>query len=235
MKKTTALKLSAALAACLLATPAMAAYNLQITEIWPGNGVGANLTEDWFEITNYGDTAWTELTDGSLWFQDDRAQASPLNYAGIAEMGLVDSILPGESVIYVNGGTAGRTGWLTLWGAQAPAPAKVGAYAGRGLGQGGDFVNIFVSPTFVAPASPQLPVDSATYPNGDGSLGGSWDVGLAAFSVVGNAAGAVATSVNDMGEPAIGSPGRVAVPEPATGALAAIALLTGVALRRRIS
>lgn len=33
---------------------ATSSFNLQITEIWPGNEPGSNLTDDWFEVTNAG-------------------------------------------------------------------------------------------------------------------------------------------------------------------------------------
>ncbi len=51
----------------LLATPALAQFNLQITEMWPGNEPGNNLTEDWFEIVNFGDAAWISGVDGDLY------------------------------------------------------------------------------------------------------------------------------------------------------------------------
>lgn len=50
---------------------AHAVSDLQITEIWPGNEPGSNLTSDRFELTNYGDTAWVAATDGDLYFDDD--------------------------------------------------------------------------------------------------------------------------------------------------------------------
>ena len=53
---------AAALVACL-SSQALALYDLQITEIWPGNfpndSNGDNQTGDWFELTNLGDMAWT--------------------------------------------------------------------------------------------------------------------------------------------------------------------------------
>lgn len=192
------------------APSAFASYDLQISEIWPGNEPGSNLSEDWFEITNYGDMAWTAAVDGDLYYDDDSFDASTADIiSGVA------SIAPGESVILVNGGASAATDWSTLWGAVVTLP-QVGSFDGSGLGQGGDAVGVWVS--MGAPAG--APNFTAAYPDANSNGGQSYDTILSAFSTVSNAAGAVATTtLNDVNQPAIGSPGSV-VPEPGTLALA---------------
>jgi hypothetical protein len=223
MKKALVLAVLASFATLFTSSAALATFTLQVTEIWPGNIPGNNQTADWFEITNFGDTAWT-TADGALFFDDDSLAA------GDADPMLgISSIAPGESVIYVNGNAAAVTTWINLWDDVVSVP-QVGSYpAGAGLGQGGDAVAIWVG----GPAG--APYTSAAFPNANSFGGQSWDPMLGAFSVPGNAAGAVATlGLNNMGQPSIGSPGSV-VPEPASVTLAAMGGL-GVAVaayRRR--
>ena len=60
------------LTALLLTTMStFAQFDLQITEIFPGNEPGTNLTSDWFEITNNGTTAWLSGIDPDLYYDDD--------------------------------------------------------------------------------------------------------------------------------------------------------------------
>ena len=98
---------AAALAACL-ASQSLASFNLQVTEIWSGNTGSNNLTDDWFEVTNFGSMPWTSA-DGTLFFDD-----SPPNVASVVPLLGIASIAPGESVIFVDGDeTAGLN--LFLW------------------------------------------------------------------------------------------------------------------------
>lgn len=212
-------KLAIASVAGLCAASAAADFDLQITEMWMGNEPGNNLTEDWVEITNFGDMAWTAATDGNLWFDDISADTDDaVIMDGIA------SIAPGETVVFVNGDAAGLAEWTALWGAVATLP-QVGIHDGSGLGQGGDGVAIWVGASAAG-----TPVDFETFPNADFNGGQSWDVVLGAFSTVGNLSGAVATiGVNDEGQSAIASPGTI----PAPGSLALLGLGGLAAARRR--
>jgi len=97
------------LAACAVAagmsSTAFGQFDLQITEMWPGNEPGSNLTADWFELTNFGDTAWDAAVDGDLYFDDGSFDPSAADL-----MNGITSIAPGESVVFVDGGGTGLTG-----------------------------------------------------------------------------------------------------------------------------
>lgn len=202
------------------ASPALAGFDLQITEIWPGNEPGANLTNDWFELTNFGDTAWTAAADGDLYFDDDSFDFMVADLM----MGIA-SIAPGESVIFVDGSPVD---WMNVWGPDLAAAPQVGFYAGSGLSQGGDGVGLFLDTDFNGPQAGEL-FETEVYPDANLVGGQSYDVVLAAFSVSGNASGAFATTaVNDSFQPAVGSPGSI--PEPTSIALLA---LGGLMVARR--
>lgn len=203
-----------------ISASAFGQFDLQITEMWPGNEPGDNLSEDWFEVTNVGNVAWTD-TVGTLYFDDESADtvdAKPLSGISL--------IAPGESVVFVDEDDS--VAWSDLWDDVITLP-QVGDYDGKGLGQGGDGVALYLD-TDNDLVSGDL-IDYETYPDADNNGGQSWDVGLGAFSVVGNAAGAVATTtLNDEDQPAIGSPG--AIPEPATMALLGLGGLAVIRRRR---
>lgn len=202
---------------------ASAAYDLQITEIWPGNDPGSNLTEDWFEVTNVGDMAWSAALDGDLYFDDASAEtADAVLMSGIA------SIAAGESVVYVDEDAAAA--WSDVWDDVVVLP-QVGNYDGSGLGQSGDAVTLFIDDLAAGVNLKQI--DYESYPDASSNGGQSWDVVLGEFSTVGNASGAVATTMlNDENQPAIGSPGP-AVPEPGSAILVILGAAGLLTCRRR--
>ncbi len=225
--------LCAAAVTLCLASQAMAAFDLQITEIWMGNEPGENLTDDWFEITNIGTMPWTAAIDGDLYFDDDSFDSTTADLmSGILSIG------PGESVVFVDGSAAvgglNTFIWADLWGPALAAAGKalpqIGTYEGAGLGQGGDAIGIWIS------AAPPvgLPDFTGSYPDANSNGGQSYDLVLGAFSTVGNSAGAVATAVNDANQPAIGSPGSISpiVPEPASIILVGMSVVLLAAKRR---
>ena len=55
--------------AILSTAPARAVFDLRITEVWVGQD-GSDLSEDWFELRNYGDMAWT-TADGAMTVNDN--------------------------------------------------------------------------------------------------------------------------------------------------------------------
>ena len=109
-----------------LSVSAFAAANLQITEIYSGLS-GDDGTADWFEITNYGDSAW-DLTASGLYYDDDSqawSKADPIT--GIT------SIAAGESVIVMVSGSASDIDTMRdLW--NLSASIQVGIVDGAGIG-----------------------------------------------------------------------------------------------------
>ncbi|MEZ6193956.1 MAG: hypothetical protein R3C45_22145 [Phycisphaerales bacterium] len=206
----------------VLAGQVRAAFDLRITEIWSGQD-GADITEDWIEVTNYGDLVWTAATDGDLYVED--ASGSD----GITDAVLVQGltgIAPGESVIilFEDDGTGAAT-FNAAWGDPG---VSVGYADGGGIGLGGSGDDSYL---FLAGGTL---LDSAGYPDTGGSPTEteSWDVLLGTWSTIGNASDAYAsTALGGAGAdtPAIGSPGAI-VPEPA--ALMLIGL-SGLAAMRR--
>ncbi|MCA9231271.1 MAG: hypothetical protein KDA57_11505 [Planctomycetales bacterium] len=217
---------------------ALAAPNLQITEIWAGGLPGAEATSDWFELTNFGDMPATGL-DGTLYYDDDSFDATKDD----ALFG-VDTIAPGESVIYLvswedtfTGGVGDAIAAFTsMWG--APAGNLTGVQigyvdGGSGLGGGGDTAVIFTGNTASSP-----PVDYAAYsvnPQVESFVSlpdGTWVDNTFAQDGVWSAYQGNFNATDDvLSTPPIGSPGAVGVPEPAGIALAATGLLL-LAIRR---
>ncbi|WP_067146296.1 T9SS type A sorting domain-containing protein [Pseudotamlana agarivorans] len=182
--------------------PLAAGFDLMVTEIWPGNDPGDNLTADWFEIKNNGLTAWVASTDGALYYDDDSQDPAS---ADIIEG--ISAIQPGERVIVILGDATEANDFKTLWTLDYDMTGiQVGYCAGSGLGKGGDGVTLFLGDPLVTANM----IDYATYPDTNGFGGQSYDVEFTTYSTVGNAsqAGATNTSMNDEGQAAIASPGN---------------------------
>nr|MBX2877857.1 DUF3616 domain-containing protein [Saprospiraceae bacterium] len=186
--------------------PQPAGADLQITEIWMGQD-GADLTADWFEITNFGDAAWVSGVDPDLYYDDESQDpASAVLIEGITE------IQPGQSAIVVLDAEAGVNTFSTIWSPVYDLTGVgIGWADGAGLGQGGDAVTLFQG----TPA-PENIKDSESYPAAPSGI--SYDLILQAFSVQGGgmvetgtniAVATLATAGSDGTEPAIASPGNV--------------------------
>lgn len=119
------------------AVPAHAASILRITEVMSDG----DLT-DWFELTNYGDTA-ADLTGFQM--DDDSFSVT----TAVALNGIT-SIAPGESVIFTEGGKTNFTSkvaaFKTAW--SLGNSIQVGGYGGTGVGLSGtlgDAITVFDS------------------------------------------------------------------------------------------
>ncbi len=182
----------------------VALVNLQITEMFPGQS-GADLTEDWFEITNLGNTAWVSGVDPDLYYDDESADAGAADQI----FGITD-IQPGERVIVLIGDNSSVMPFMNVWNPVVDLSGiEVGYTDGSGLGSGGDGVTLWIGD----PLSGGAQVDFETYPDTANNDGQSYDVELAMFSTVGNASFAVETLAlgGDAADtPNIASPGNVA-------------------------
>jgi Lamin Tail Domain len=198
-------------------TPAYAAgESIRITEVAPWGSGNGPYAADWFELTNTG----TAALNPSTWKFDDSTPAfsTALNLTGIS------SIAPGESVIYMEVGSATTPAAvsaafrLSWFGASPPAALQIGTYSGSGVGlsTGGDEVNIFDGAgtliTGVAfGASPGLPLPLASFDNAAGASGA-----ISRLSVVGTNGAFLSVDAPAATPPiavhGIGSPGKIANP-----------------------
>ena len=132
--KTMKLRLPILAALCVAAGSqcASAASILRITEVM-SNGD----TVDWFELTNYGDTA-ASLANFRM---DDSSFAIGSSVA----MADIPSIAPGQSVIFLEGDSTAAATFRTNW--NLSAAVLVGTYSGSGAGlsAGGDGVTVFTN------------------------------------------------------------------------------------------
>lgn len=205
-----------------------ASASLKITEIYMGNSGSNNATNDWFEVTNFGDSAWDLITN-PLFYDDEPDKGDK---ADLLE-GL-DSIAAGESVIFLiaTGGNADpeKEDFYAIWGGNV----RIGYIPdGDGLGKGGEGVYLYDNNessllSAAYPAMPEIYLNTMV-----SNAMGDWDNDNIIFAQAGvlGAYQSAEFEIND-GEMAtlIGSPG-VVVPEPATLSLFGLAGLA--AIRRR--
>ena len=217
----------------LLATAAQA--NIIITEVSPWSSGSSPLEADWFELTNTGVAA----VDITGWKVDD----SPGTFVSSLALTGITNIAAGESVIFVEQANDGEDSPLpaeyvaafkSLWfDDNAPAGLQIGTYQGSGIGlsSSSDQVNIFNGAGTlihgVAFGNSDAVAPLSTF---DNAAGLSKPTLLTQFSAVGVNGAFAALD----GTPEIGSPGRIAVPEPASLAMfvAAFGALVGFANRR---
>jgi uncharacterized protein YjiK len=119
--------------------------SLIITEVAPWASGNSPYKADWFEVTNNGFTA----VDIKGWKYDDESN----DFGLAAPLSGVDSIAPGQSVIFVDSldpaadkVAAVIAGFKSAWfGTNVPKNFAIGTYAGTGVGlsTAGDAVNIF--------------------------------------------------------------------------------------------
>ena len=215
---------SIATATLAAACAVSASAQVRITEVAPWGSGNSTLAADWFEVTNFG----SGTVNISGWKMDDNSNA----FANSVALVGVTAIAPGESVIFVESATDKSAQFKTLWfGAAAPAGLQIGRYSGTGvgLGTGGDAVNLFnASGVLQASVSFGASPSGPSFPTFDNAVGAN-NLTLSALSIIGtNGAFVAANGVNEIGSPA-------AVPEPETYAmlLAGLALIGGIARRRK--
>jgi hypothetical protein len=183
---------------------------IEITEVAPWSSGNSPIGEDWFELTNTGNTA----VDISNWsWDDDSRNAGTASFLGIS------SIDAGQSVVFVdsNGSASSTIDFINNWfNGSAPTNFAIGYYEGPGLSTSGDEVNVY-DENFTLQA--QLIFGSST----SGPYQTFENIAGLSFSQIGvNGAFAAANSSLE-----IGSPGTiVAIPEPETYAL----ILAGLGL-----
>jgi uncharacterized protein YjiK len=171
---------------------------IRVTEVAPWSSGNSAVGADWFELTNVGSTAvdisdWKMYDSGTGGF----GSAGPLND--------VDEILPGESVIFVDGSTKAadfKTNWFGVNPTNAP---KIGYYTGPGLSTGGDAVTIYDSTGLVMAsvtfgASTPVPGPYLTFDN----TAGLDATAITTLSVIGqNNAFYSAATTNEIGSPGL--------------------------------
>ena len=231
----------------LTASCCFAAAEIKVTEMWVGGLPGTEATSDWFELTNFGDMPLSGI-DGNIYYDDNSADPTVDD-----QMFGIDSIAPGESVIYL---TSWEDDWATAADAIAAFDAMWGAPAGSlngiqigyvdggsGLGGGGDAVFVFDSnqanANIIASQQYQGNADNnfASFAS-DAAGNDSFfpDEPRAVVGVLGAYEGNLAASdgMYSTGAPvpnAVGSPG--VVPEPAACSLMLLSLAGLLATCRR--
>jgi len=217
------------LAALAAAFAGSAQAQVRITEVAPWSSAAAvsPVGVDWFEITNFGSSP----VSLAGWKMDDNSFASG---SAVALNG-VSTLAAGQSAIFLeSAGGAAINAFVANWfNGTAPAGAQIGYYSGSGVGlsQSSDGVILFDSSNTQRAKVSFGASPSGPYGTFDNS-GGLDNVTLTALSVVG-VNGAFQAPGNTIGTVEIGSP--LAVPEPETYAmlLAGLALIGGIARRRK--
>jgi uncharacterized protein YjiK len=178
----------------LTVTAAAASPSLVISEVSPWSSGDSPYGADWFEVTNKGTSA-VNLAGFKV---DDNSNA----FASAIALTGVNSIAPGQSVIFIEGSAATAAAFKTFWfGTNVPAGFEIGTYSGSGIGLStdGDAVNLFDSAgTKVTGVSFGASTTFFTFDNAAGLTGS-----ITALSAAGRN-GAVTVSG------ATGSPGTIA-------------------------
>ena len=222
---------SLAVVAALAAFAGSAQAQVRITEVSPWSSSAGNspYAADWFELTNTGSTT----VNLAGWSMDDDSAV-----AGIAPLSGVASLGAGQSAVFIDTAVAGDAAKIasfkaTWFGTNVPTNILIGTYTGTGVGlsTGGDQVNVFDNSNTLQAKVIFGAVTNAKGPTLDNAAGLN-GVTISTLSIVGT--NGAFSAVNDPLE--IGSPGSIAaVPEPETYAmlLAGLALIGGIARRRK--
>lgn len=219
--------LSAVAALLMIAAAADAAIVVQITEVHSMGSSNSTYKQDWFELTNPGPVA----VDITGWKMDD----SSASFSSAVTLNGVSTILPGQSVVFVETDTPGTTlqAFKDAWfGVNVPGGFTIGSYAssgkGVGLSSGGDGVNIFDSfGNLVFGVSFGAGTTGVTFDNADGNEGS-----ISQLSVVGVNGAFMSLTGSEIGSP--GLIAAAAIPEPSSiVTVGLIALASAGRLRSR--
>ncbi|WP_447893778.1 ExeM/NucH family extracellular endonuclease [Vreelandella sp. GE22] len=181
---------------------------LAITEIWPGQD-GADVTEDWFEITNRSDES-LDFGSAPLYYDDD--SASPQDAVPIEGL---TTLAPGESaIVIVDGGEEAVAQFRDAWSNLANIDNLKIGYANNaaGLGSGGDAVTLWQGD----PRVDGNQIAFEAYPDTTGNDAASWNVDRQAFTQQGEEGASTSTALGGDGSDvaALASPGTAIMPEP---------------------
>ncbi len=171
-----------------LQTPALAQFDLQITEVSPF-GTDLNNPPDpdaveFIEITNLGDTTFLP-TDGDLFYDDEAPEA--VNADQIFDIPSA-GIAPNESVIFLNINFSPETGFTDDFTPETGAAffrnqfpsytGPIGYFDGSGLSSGNeDGANLFLTQPGELPILSDI-ISSLVYPEGSQVAGQSFQVDL---------------------------------------------------------
>ena len=187
---------------------------IAISEIWPGQS-GSDITEDWFEITNTGETT-LDFTQTPLYYDDDSA-----NPDEAAQVQGLTTLAPGAAaIVMVDGDSEAVDTFRQAWSNNADLEGVEIGYTGSaaGLGSGGDQVTLWLG----KPGRDTLAAQQA-YPDTEAFDAASWDVIAQRFTDL-NSGGTQSSALGGDDEtPAIATPGQVTSNDseapPATGTL----------------
>lgn len=212
---------SLALTALLAAGAAQA--QLRFTEVAPWSSGNSPVAADWFELTNFGSSAF-DITGFKV---DDSSNSFA---ASVALFGIT-SIAAGESVIFIEGASANANFAPTWFGSTAPAGLQIGRYSGTGVGlsAGGDALNLFnATGTVLTRVDFGTSPGAAPFATFDNAAGLTGAVTLTTLSMVGINGALLSATGNEIGSVGV-------VPEPGTWAmlLAGLAGVAAVARRRQ--